>query len=50
MVFQLPDDGFSLNSKRVASNKTDVNSVVFDGLYFFLPFGFDVYTKGEEVK
>jgi len=51
MGIQLPDDGFSLNSKHVASKKkTDIHSVVFAGLYFFLPFGFGVYTKGEEVK
>jgi hypothetical protein len=34
MDFQLPDDGFSLNSKHVASQKTGIHSVVFDGLCF----------------
>jgi len=27
-------DGFSLKPKRVATNKTDTNSAVVDGLYF----------------
>jgi hypothetical protein len=30
----MPDDGFSLKLKNIASNKTDINVVVFDGLYF----------------
>jgi hypothetical protein len=30
----LPGDGFSLKPKHVTSNKTDLNSVVFEALYF----------------
>ena len=29
----MPDDGFSLKPKHVASNKTNIHSVVVDGLY-----------------
>jgi hypothetical protein len=34
MDFQLPDDGFSVDSKHVASKKTDIHAVVFGGLCF----------------
>jgi hypothetical protein len=30
----LPDYGFSEEPKRVAGNKSDINSVLTDGLYF----------------
>jgi len=32
--FSLPDYGFSEKPKRVAGNKSDINSVLTDGLYF----------------
>jgi hypothetical protein len=30
----VPADGFSLKQKHAANNKTDINSVEFDGWYF----------------
>jgi hypothetical protein len=33
MYFYLPDDGFPLMPKHVASNKNYINSIVVDGLY-----------------
>jgi hypothetical protein len=33
-VFLIARNGFSLKPKQVVSNKTDINSVVVDGLYF----------------
>lgn len=37
----MPDDGLSQKPKRVASNKTDINVVVTDGLYFLFEGGDD---------
>jgi len=37
----LPNGGLSQNPKRVASNKTDINVVVTDGLYFLFEGGDD---------
>jgi len=37
----LPNDGLSQNPKCVANNKTDINVVVTDGLYFLFEGGDD---------